>query len=96
MKKIITVVLIVLGFTFAGLAQELRCNVTVSARGIEGANQNMFRTMQSDLYEFMNNRKWTDHAYTYDEKIKCNILVDTITFTNKTYGAKFTIIFPKI
>ena len=31
--------------------------------------------MQSDLYEFMNNRKWTEHVYSYDEKIKCNILI---------------------
>lgn len=58
-----------------GFAQELRCNVTVSARSIQGANQNLFRTMQSDLYDFMNNRKWTDHVYSYDEKIRCNILI---------------------
>ena len=31
--------------------------------------------MQSDLYDFMNNRKWTDHVYSYDEKIRCNILI---------------------
>ncbi|QIA08463.1 type IX secretion system protein PorD [Draconibacterium halophilum] len=43
--------------------------------GIQGANQNLFRTMQSDLYDFMNNRKWTDHVYSYDEKIRCNILI---------------------
>jgi hypothetical protein len=59
----------------ATTAQELRCNVTVSAHGIPGSNQNLFRTMQSDLYDFMNNRKWTDHVYTYDEKIRCNILI---------------------
>lgn len=35
----------------------------------------MFRTMQSDIYEFMNNRKWTDHVYSYDEKLKCNIMI---------------------
>jgi hypothetical protein len=31
--------------------------------------------MQSDIYEFMNNRKWTDHVYSYDEKLKCNIMI---------------------
>ncbi len=56
-------------------AQELRCNVTVTAQSIQGANRQIFTTMQADIYEFMNNRKWTDHAYTYDEKIKCNILI---------------------
>jgi hypothetical protein len=31
--------------------------------------------MQSDIYEFMNTRKWTDHVYGYDEKLKCNIMI---------------------
>lgn len=75
MKKLFTAVVLVFALTFITKAQELRCNVTVSARGIQGANQNLFRTMQSDLYDFMNTRKWTDHAFTYDEKIKCNILI---------------------
>ncbi|MDD2380162.1 MAG: DUF4835 family protein [Mariniphaga sp.] len=56
-------------------AQELRCNITVTAQQIQGANQQLFRTMQADIYEFMNNRKWTDHVYSYDEKIRCNIMI---------------------
>jgi hypothetical protein len=56
-------------------SQELRCNVTVSSQRIQGANRQLFRTMQSDIYEFMNQRKWTNHVYTYDEKIKCNVLI---------------------
>lgn len=75
MKKLTVFILIVFASIWASQAQELRCNVTVSAHGIQGANQNLFRTMQSDLYEFMNNRKWTEHVYSYDEKIRCNILI---------------------
>ena len=74
-KQIVIALLFLFIFVGEGVAQELRCNVTVSARGIQGANQNLFRTMQSDLYDFMNNRKWTDHVYSYDEKIRCNILI---------------------
>ena len=75
MKKFFTSLLIIVAFAVVGQAQELRCNVTVSAHSIPGSNQNLFRTMQSDLYDFMNNRKWTDHVYSYDEKIRCNILI---------------------
>jgi hypothetical protein len=75
MKRIYTSVFLVLMIAVSAYSQELRCNVTVTARAIKGANQNLFRTMQSDLYEFMNNRKWTDHVYSYDEKIRCNILI---------------------
>jgi hypothetical protein len=75
MKKISVLVIFIFLLTASSFAQELRCNVTVSSQRIQGANQNLFRTMQSDLYEFMNNRKWTEHVYSYDEKIKCNILI---------------------
>ena len=74
-KQIVIALFFLFIFIGEGVAQELRCNVTVSARGIQGANQNLFRTMQSDLYDFMNNRKWTDNVYSYDEKIRCNILI---------------------
>jgi hypothetical protein len=74
MKKTI-LVLTAIFYAFIIQAQELRCNVTVTAQSIQGANRQIFRTMQADIYEFMNNRKWTEHAYTYDEKIKCNILI---------------------
>ncbi|QGY47244.1 DUF4835 family protein [Maribellus comscasis] len=75
MKKL-TILISIFFFILSSVsAQELRCNVTVSSQKIKGANKNLFRTMQSDLYEFMNNRKWTEHVYSYDEKIKCNILI---------------------
>ncbi len=74
MKRLIFLLLTAL--TITGLsAQELRCNISISSQPIQGANPQLFRNMQSDLYEFMNNRKWTEHAYSYDEKIRCNILI---------------------
>jgi hypothetical protein len=75
MKYVSLIILTFLVFTANSFAQELRCNVTVSAQRIQGANQNLFQTMQSDIYEFMNNRKWTDHIYSYDEKLRCNIMI---------------------
>jgi len=57
-------------------AQELRCNISISAQKIQGANKSVFETMQSDLYEFMNNRKWTDQKFAMDERIACNIFIN--------------------
>ncbi len=74
-KRILVTGIFSLFIVLSVFAQELRCNVTVSARSIQGANQNLFRTMQSDIYDFMNNRKWTDNVFDYDEKIRCNILI---------------------
>jgi len=74
MKKVF-ILLIAIFISTSLFSQELRCNITVSAQRIQGANRQLFRTMQADIYEFMNNRKWTEHVYTYDEKIRCNILI---------------------
>lgn len=56
-------------------AQELRCNISISSQKIQGANKQVFETMQSDLYEFMNNRKWTDQKFSMDERIECNFFI---------------------
>lgn len=58
------------------IAQELRCNISISAQKIQGANKTMFETMQSDLYEFMNNRKWTDNKFAMDERIECSFFIN--------------------
>ncbi len=75
MKKLSSLLIIFFVFLTVVYAQELRCNVSISATKIQGANRNVFRTMQADLYEFMNNRKWTDHVYAMDERIECNIFI---------------------
>lgn len=59
-------------------AQELNCNVQVSAQKIQGSNRQVFESMQRDIYEFMNNTVWTNNVFSYAERIDCNILI-TIT-----------------
>lgn len=56
--------------------QELNCNVQISAQRIQGSNRQVFETMQRDIYEFMNNTVWTNHVYSYAERIDCNILIN--------------------
>jgi len=55
--------------------QELRCNVSVSSSRIEGTYKEIYQTMRTDIYEFMDNRKWTDNVYTFDERIECTIFI---------------------
>lgn len=48
----------------------------VSGQRIQGSNREVFQTMQKELYEFMNNTVWTNHVYSYSERIDCNILIN--------------------
>lgn len=57
-------------------AQELYCNVQVSAQKIQGSNREIFQSMQRDIYEFMNNTVWTDNIISYSERIECTILLN--------------------
>lgn len=57
-------------------AQELRCNVQLVTQQIQGSNKQIFKTLQTAIYEFMNNRSWTNHMYDPNERIECNILIN--------------------
>ena len=67
-------VLMVLAIGTAG-AQELYCNVQVSAQKIQGSNREIFQSMQRDIYEFMNSMVWTDNVFSFSERIECNLLI---------------------
>ncbi len=54
--------------------QELRCNVQVVSQQVQGTNKQVFQTLQNAIYEFMNNRVWTDHVYAMEERIECNLM----------------------
>ncbi|MDE5421206.1 DUF4835 family protein [Ancylomarina sp. DW003] len=75
MRKLILSLLVLFSVLNAS-SQELRCNVQVVSQQIQGTNKQVFRTMQTAIYEFMNTRRWTDHVYDQDEKIECNILIN--------------------
>lgn len=56
--------------------QELNCRIQVVSQQIQSSNKHIFESMQKDLYEFINNRKWTENVFSNDERIECNILIN--------------------
>jgi len=59
-----------------GYSQELNCNVQITAQKIQGSNREVFENMQRDIYDFMNNTVWTNHVFSYSERIDCSILIN--------------------
>jgi len=66
--------LIVISYSLYGSAQELMCNVQVITQQIQGTNKQVFQTLQTSIYEFMNNTSWTNHVFETDERIECTML----------------------
>lgn len=73
MRRLIAFTLLTLFFVRID-AQELKCNVQVVSSKVQGTNKQVFETLQNAIYEFMNNRVWTEHVYGLDERIECNFM----------------------
>ncbi len=53
-------------------AQELEAKVVINSQKIQGTNKEVFKTLETALTEFMNNRKWTNQQYGQQERIICS------------------------
>jgi hypothetical protein len=67
-------------------AQEFMCQVSVNSPQVEGTDKKVFQTLQSELYEFVNNRKWTNYVYKTEERIECSMM---ITITDRPSSDQF-------
>lgn len=57
-------------------AQEIDCRIQLNYSRLPGTTyQQVFQTLQQQLYEFINNTVWTNHVYARDERIECNIFI---------------------
>jgi len=74
-------------------SQEFQANVTVLSNRIStSVDKQIFTTLQSALYNFINGRKWTSVAFSQNEKIKCSFLLNLAGATdNNTYTASLTV-----
>jgi hypothetical protein len=50
------------------------CNVQVITQQIQGTNKQVFQTLQTSIYEFMNNTSWSNNVFETDERIECTML----------------------
>jgi hypothetical protein len=74
-------------------AQELKATVTIVSSQVGNAvNPSVFKTLQTALNNFMNNRKWTTDVFLPNEKITCSFLLNLEpTADLNVYSASLTI-----
>ncbi len=78
----IFVFVLFLSMLFTARSQELICNVQVNSSQVQSSDKTIFENLQSAVYEFMNNRRWTNYEYKVEEKIECSILLNIATWDN--------------
>ncbi len=81
--------LLFISFLLAGqiYSQEIYCDVQINTQQVEGTDKKVFETLRTALFEFMNNRKWTDYNYSIEERIECTILLNV---TSRISSDEFT------
>jgi len=77
MNKIITFFLLL---TFGLVqAQQLNCVVTVNSDKLSNANQQVFKTLENSLTEFVNKTDWTAKNYKQNEKVNCSMYITVLS-----------------
>lgn len=74
MKKLLTIFLLIFTFNLS-FAQELLANVQVNYQQISGSNTQVYKTLEKNLRDFINNTSWTGKKLQNFEKIKCNFAI---------------------
>ncbi len=75
MKKLLLSFIILILTSRLVDAQEFQCDISVQAPTIEGTDRRVFEALQTSLYEFMNNRKWTNVNIKNLERIECTMMI---------------------
>ena len=92
MKLYYFLIISILG-THAASSQELLAKLTVATNRVTTQEaKKKFQTLQGNLTDFLNNRKWTNDTYLPQEKIKCNFLISIDQeLGNNVYKASITV-----
>ncbi|MGM0532408.1 MAG: DUF4835 family protein [Bacteroidota bacterium] len=90
-KKVFYLTLLFSLIQFSGMAQELRCNVQILSSQIQGTNKQVFKTLQEDVYEFMNTRMWTEDEFANEERIECKILINLEDRSGDQFSGSLTV-----
>jgi hypothetical protein len=56
-------------------SQELNCMININTQKLSGTDKKIFQTLQSAIYEFVNNRKWSNFKFRQEERIECTMLI---------------------
>ncbi|MBO0322514.1 DUF4835 family protein [Muricauda sp. CAU 1633] len=78
-------------FTLAVSAQELSCVVTVNSDQVGQTNQQIFKTLERSLNDFVNNSKWTNRVYRENEKVNARMFITVTQYESDRFEANIQI-----
>ena len=85
--KFFIYVLIIFSHCFQANSQELSAQVVVNSDLVNQTNQQIFKTLERSLNEFINTQVWTDQALLNQEKISCSFVFNLSAYSNDQFEA---------
>jgi hypothetical protein len=73
------------------MSQELTCTVTVNSDQVSQTNQQIFKTLERSLTDFINKNKWTNRSYQENERVNTQMFITVTNFENNRFEANIQI-----
>lgn len=75
MKKALLFFFIIVIAAVGARSQEMQCMVQISSPGMAETDRAILQVLQTQVYEFINQRNWTEYQYKTEERIEASILI---------------------
>ncbi|MFH4965840.1 DUF4835 family protein [Gaetbulibacter sp. M235] len=83
MRNILFILFLSLSLT--SFSQELNCSVVVNAQQTGNENLTIFKTLEKQLTEFVNNTKWTNRVFAPQERINCSMVISISDYSVEAF-----------
>lgn len=87
-RVVIFLVFFIFGVT---QAQQLNCTVTLNTERLQTPNQQVFKTLQSSLSEFVNKTDWTGSVLKQNERINCSMYITLSSYSSNQFSGTIQI-----
>lgn len=85
MRSLLVIVFLLLSQLIS--AQELNCDVVVNAQQTGNENVQVFKTLEKQLNEFVNNTRWTNKSFSPNERINCSMNIIVTDYNSDVFQA---------
>jgi len=79
--------LLIVTFSLQSFSQELNCEVIVNAKLTGNENVQVFKTLERQLKEFINNTTWTKKTFKPQERINCSMVINITDYNSDSFQA---------
>lgn len=86
MRKLVLSILLLSVVSFS-TAQELNCQIIIDAQQVNQTNQQIFKTLERSLNDFVNKTQWTNKKYAASERINCSMVINVSQYNSDEFVA---------